>query len=563
MSSVVGKYDIIRRIAVGGMAEIFLARQIGLEGFDRLVILKTLLPDLAQEEESVRSFLDEARIAATLNHPNIVGIYEVGVQDGLHFIAMEYISGETISGLLVAAHKSEHKISPLVSARIIRDAAAGLAHAHEATTVEGVPLGIIHRDISPQNIMVREDGVAKVVDFGIARAANRLAKTSTGAVKGKVAYMAPEQLVGQELSARTDQYALGVVLWEMLTQRRRIERSDDPMRVINTVVHEDIPPPGDFRRGLPPELDAIVQRMAARDPEERYPDCHSVAFALGEVIESHAESTRETDVAAVLRTLAGETVKARKENLTPTGQTFFLESSKTKLPPEALSGANPLENEATPKRPRLVASLAFFAVIVAAVLGWYTAQTAERQVLAAEPVADAGTPTVAVATPKSATLQIVTTPAGATVRSGSMVLGTTPLETSQLAPDARHVLEIGKKGFVAQSVTVDVTEGPQDPVEIQLAPVPPPVRSRAKSRTNPTSQASADSKKEGFLTLETVPWTKVSIDGKPYGLTTLVRVKLAPGKHTLHMTNAAAGVNAKRVVEIAPGKTRKMKIDLR
>ncbi|MEO1174282.1 MAG: serine/threonine-protein kinase, partial [Myxococcota bacterium] len=236
MSAVVGKYDIVRRLAVGGMAEIFLARQVGLEGFDRLVILKTLLPDLAQDEESVRSFLDEARIAATLNHPNIVGIYEVGVWEGLHFIAMEYISGETISGLLVAAHKNQRSISPLVSARIIRDAAAGLAHAHDATTIEGSPLGIIHRDISPQNIMVREDGVAKVVDFGIARAANRLARTSTGAVKGKVAYMAPEQLVGRPLSARTDQYALGVVFWEMLTQRRRIERSDDPMRVINTVV---------------------------------------------------------------------------------------------------------------------------------------------------------------------------------------------------------------------------------------------------------------------------------------------------------------------------------------
>lgn len=567
MSTVAGKYDIVRRIAVGGMGEIFLARQFGLEGFDRLVILKTLLPDLAQDEEAVRSFLDEARIAATLNHPNIVGIYEVGVWEGLHFIAMEYISGETISGLLSAAHKTKQTVPPLVSARIIRDAAAGLSHAHEATSIDGSPLGIIHRDVSPQNIMVREDGVAKVVDFGIARAANRLARTSTGAVKGKVGYMAPEQLQGRELSARTDQYALGVVLWEMLVQRRRIERSDDPMRAIHTIVYNDIEPPGNHRRGIPPELDAIVQRMAARDPEQRYPDCKAVVLALEEVIESQEQSTRETDVAGVLSALAGEAVKARKENVTPSGQSFFLESSKSdvKRPSAGAEGTTAVVDAVRPKRRWLGAtlSLAIAAGILAGLVWTFSPQIFDGgapSATVAQPEVQAAVTPAPAPDPVVATLRVESTPDGATVRSGSLVLGTTPLVTTQLAPNAHHVLEIDKKGFQPKSLEVELGQGDQAPVQVELEALPEPkARPKPRSRPAPTAAVAAD----GYLTLETVPWTQVSIDGKPYGLTTLVRVKLPAGKHQLRMTNEGAGIDETRLVTIPAGKTRKMKIDLR
>ncbi len=563
MTSVAGKYDIVRRIAVGGMGEIFLARQSGLEGFDRLVILKTLLPDLAQDEEAVRSFLDEARIAATLNHPNIVGIYEVGIWDRLHFIAMEYISGETISGLLSAAHKTQQNLPPLVSARIIRDAAAGLAHAHEATAIDGTPLGIIHRDVSPQNIMVREDGVAKVVDFGIARAANRLARTSTGAVKGKVGYMAPEQLQGRELSARTDQYALGVVLWEMLAQKRRIERSDDPMRAIHTIVYNDIEPPGNHRRGIPPELDAIVQRMAARDPEQRYSDCKAVALALDEVIESQAESTRETDVAGVLATLAGDAVKARKENVTPSGQSFFLESSKSNAA-RVLSDAHgetetALVEQHRPRKSWMPAALALVVVLgTAGGLVWTFAPDLFNRVTSGPSAGEPSVETVAASppVPLTATLVVDSVPEGATVRSGTLVLGTTPLSTTQLAPNARHVLEIDMKGYETETIAVDLGAGEQAPVRVELEALPPP---KPRNRSAAKPQLAGD----GFLTLETVPWTEVSIDGKPYGLTTLVRVKLPAGQHLLRMTNNGAGIDETRTVTISSGKTRKMKINLR
>ncbi|MEM6731272.1 MAG: PEGA domain-containing protein, partial [Myxococcota bacterium] len=377
---------------------------------------------------------------------------------------------------------------------------------------------------------------------------------TTGAVKGKVGYMSPEQLQGRALTPRADQYALGVVLWEMLTGTRRIDRSDDPMKAINTVVYRDIEPPGNQRRGVPPELDAIVLRMAAREPDERYPDCGAVALALDELIESAAEATRETDVAGVLSDLAGDAVKARKQNVTPTGRSMLFEKSK----PDALRPSEePTEvTELPPTGARLpMWGWALVTVLLLGVLGvggWYTWSRG-----APEPVVAPAVPVSEAVAPAPARLQVRSVPAGATVRSGTLVLGTTPLETSQLAPNARHVLEIGKRGFVPKTVEVALGEGEQEPVLVELdaIPAPPP-------KTRPTP-ARRDSNEDGYLTLETVPWTEVSIDGKPYGLTTLVRVKLPPGPHELHLTNEGAGVDAKRTVQIAPGKTRKMKINLR
>src|SRR5581483_11713456 len=208
------KYEIQHRLAVGGMGEVFYAVQRGaVKGFERPVILKNLLPDLAQQEGFIEQFLDEARVAATLNHPNVVSIYEVGLWNGTYFIAMEYIGGRNLSQLIKASLKKNLPIPPAVVARIIHDAAVGLDHAHSAKDGQGRSLNIVHRDISPQNIMVREDGVTKVVDFGIARASNRASRTATGAVKGKLAYMAPEQVTSRNVTGLADQFALGVVLW--------------------------------------------------------------------------------------------------------------------------------------------------------------------------------------------------------------------------------------------------------------------------------------------------------------------------------------------------------------
>ncbi|HEY4222347.1 MAG TPA: serine/threonine-protein kinase, partial [Myxococcota bacterium] len=248
---VFGRYQIIRRLAVGGMGEVFLARQSGVAGFDRLVILKSLLPDLALQDDFVNQFLDEARVAATLNHPNIVSIYEVGQWNGTYFIAMEYIRGDNLSRLQRASERAKRKIPLDVAAFIIHDAAHALDHAHKALDLKGAPLHIVHRDVSPQNIMVRTDGVTKVVDFGIAKAANRSSRTATGLLKGKVQYMAPEQVQGVELDGRADQFALGVVLWEMVAGRKLFQGGND-IDILRAVISAPIPRASSVVPDLPP-----------------------------------------------------------------------------------------------------------------------------------------------------------------------------------------------------------------------------------------------------------------------------------------------------------------------
>ena len=211
---------------MGGMGEVFVARQTGIAGFDRLVILKNLLPDLAKQEELVNQFLDEARVAATLNHPNIVSILEVGEWEGVYYLAMEYIQGADLVALQIEAYKKKKPIPIAVAAQIVHDAAQGLDHAHHATNMSGEPLNIVHRDISPHNIMIRTDGVGKVVDFGIAKASGRLTRTATGMIKGKLHYMSPEQIQGHNITGATDQFALGVVLWEMVARRRLFKEKE-------------------------------------------------------------------------------------------------------------------------------------------------------------------------------------------------------------------------------------------------------------------------------------------------------------------------------------------------
>ena len=300
MSSVFGKYEKIRRLAQGGMGEVFLARQTGV--LDRLAILKALRGDLAKEKEFVEQFLDEARVAATLNHPNIVAIYDVGDWYGTYYIAMEYIAGEDLSKLWYAAAKAGVGLPFQVSVRIVMEAAMGLDHAHRAKDVRGSPLNIVHRDISPQNIMVRADGVTKLVDFGIAKAANKSSRTQAGMVKGKLQYMSPEQVRGEALDGRSDQFSLGIVIWEMCTGRR-LFKADTEINTLQKILQNPIPKPSQHVPGFPPELEAIVLRMLERDPARRYNNVGDVAARLKEYLDRTSLQSGEVSVAAFVQQL--------------------------------------------------------------------------------------------------------------------------------------------------------------------------------------------------------------------------------------------------------------------
>jgi serine/threonine protein kinase/tetratricopeptide (TPR) repeat protein len=314
MALVFGKYEKIRRIAQGGMGEVFLARQTGV--LDRLAILKQLRADLASEREFVDQFLDEARVAATLNHPNIVSIYDVGESNNTYYIAMEYVPGEDLSKLWYAAAKAGVGLPFQVSVRICYEAALGLDHAHKARDVRGSPLNIVHRDVSPQNIMVRGDGVVKLVDFGIAKAANKSSRTQTGMVKGKLQYMSPEQVRGEALDGRSDQFSLGVVLWEMCTGRR-LFKADTEINTLQKILQAPIPKPSDHVPGFPPELETTILKMLQRDVEKRFRHLSEAANELKTYLDRAALSTGETTVAGFVQQILGKELDERVRDLTP------------------------------------------------------------------------------------------------------------------------------------------------------------------------------------------------------------------------------------------------------
>lgn len=264
-----GKYQIFRKLAVGGMAELFLAKQTGLGSFERTVVLKCILPHLAQEEQFITMFLDEARVASLLNHPNIVQIYEIGEVDGVCYIAMEYIRGPNLKAFRKRLYQRNPRPHYSLFAGIVAQTAAGLHNAHEATDERGMPLEIVHRDISPTNLLLSYSGAVKLVDFGVAKAAIQEHKTRAGMVKGKYRYMSPEQILAKPVDRRSDLYALGAILYELTTNVVVFSRRTEA-ETIQAVHQEPIMPPISLIEGFPSELNDIIMKCLERDVEKRY-----------------------------------------------------------------------------------------------------------------------------------------------------------------------------------------------------------------------------------------------------------------------------------------------------
>ena len=306
-----GPYELIKRIATGGMAEIFLARKAGVEGFEKFLVLKRILPHLAENEEFVQMFLHEAKVAVRLNHPNIVTVHDLGKADGAYFIAMEYIHGEDVRKLW---RKSEAKRRPIpvpLVCRIVMDAAAGLSYAHRKSDAAGGPLNIIHRDVSPQNILVSFEGGVKVADFGIAKAADQASQTRSGVLKGKYSYMSPEQASGKEIDQRTDQFALGTVLWELLVSERLFKRNTD-VQTLGAVSECKVPNPWEANPRVPEDLGHICLKAMARDPDERFADLHEMHMALDDWLLANRLPSSSAHLSAYLDELYADRLAREK-----------------------------------------------------------------------------------------------------------------------------------------------------------------------------------------------------------------------------------------------------------
>ena len=300
-----GRYELIRRIAAGGMGEIYLARSTGTGGFEKTVIIKTILPHLAEEEEFVDKFLDEGRIVVNLAHGNIVPVFDMDEIDGEYFIAMEYVPGRDLRDVLEALREKGETMPPELAAYIVSEVCEGLGYAHRQTDEEGESLEIVHRDVSPSNVLLSTEGEVKIIDFGIARAADRRAKSLSGRIQGKCCYMSPEQARGGSLDHRSDIFSTGVVLYEMLTGARPFE-GDSDLKSLELVRECEYDPPSLLDGRVPEELDAIVERALAEEPEERYQKIDQMGVDLMEFLVERGRAVTSGEVAEFLDELFPE-----------------------------------------------------------------------------------------------------------------------------------------------------------------------------------------------------------------------------------------------------------------
>ncbi|MGE0784239.1 MAG: serine/threonine protein kinase [Sandaracinaceae bacterium] len=327
---IAGRYEVLAPIAAGGMAAVFLARARTGAGFGKLVALKCIRPELAREQAFIQMFLDEARVSMSIDHPNVATVFDAGEDRGTYYLAMEYLHGETLHAVLrrwAKGSMQQPSDATELIARVVADAAAGLHAAHELRGRDGTPLDVVHRDVSPQNIFLTYGGAVKVVDFGIMKALGRLQpSTVVGALKGKAAYMSPEQLEARPLDRRSDVWALGVVLWEGLTSRRLFKRDQD-VETIGAILEWTPPAPSSIEPTVSADLDRIVHTALSRDPAGRYATARDLASDLNAAIAKRGQHVGMQEVADRMRATLGARIAERDA---------WLESARQRRPTAAL-----------------------------------------------------------------------------------------------------------------------------------------------------------------------------------------------------------------------------------
>ncbi|HEX7843401.1 MAG TPA: serine/threonine-protein kinase [Kofleriaceae bacterium] len=297
-----GKYSLLGHLATGGMAEVWLARQLGIQGFEKIVVIKRARPELT-DAETTQLFLDEARLVATLEHPNIAQVYEIGAVNGSYFFVMEYVDGADLRRLIEAAIAKRHPITLADALYIITHVCTALHYAHEKHDLEGRPLRLIHRDVSPSNVLVSHDGAIKVCDFGIAKAKNRKTEdTQSGVLKGKFSYMSPEQCSSKPIDRRSDVFSIGILLYELSTLTKLFRGTSD-FALLQQIVEKPIPPPSLRVPTYPRELEKIVMKALAKSPDDRYPTAQALQLDLEEFAREHKLAMSSIRIAKLMGAL--------------------------------------------------------------------------------------------------------------------------------------------------------------------------------------------------------------------------------------------------------------------
>lgn len=312
------RYSIIEKIDAGGMAEVFKGKAASLRGFEKLVAIKRVLPSLSKNTKFIGMFLDEARLSLHLNHANVVQTFDIGMTDNAYFIVMEWIDGSNLKGILETVVERQMRLAREQAVYIAIEICKGLSHAHNRKDPDGRPLNIVHRDVSPPNVLLSREGEVKLVDFGLAKAASQVAVTDPGVVKGKFGYLCPEAAYGKTVDVRADVFATGIVLWEMLAGRRLFEGATD-LQTVEQVRAARVPSLVNEVPDLEPRLDAIIQKALARDPRERYQSTEALGHDLARYLFENKLLVTSYDIAMLVkRVLALRDEKRRSAPLSST-----------------------------------------------------------------------------------------------------------------------------------------------------------------------------------------------------------------------------------------------------
>lgn len=564
----IGRYVLISPLASGGMAEIWLARQSGLHGFEKIVVVKRMIGALQNDPDHVAMFLSEARLAAGLSHRHVVQIYELGEDKGSFFIVMEFVEGESLARIYKANRTAKTAMPVPIAVQLIAWAAEGLHYAHTLTDGEGKTKGIIHRDVSPQNLLLTADGSIKLVDFGIAKVASE--ETSSGKLKGKIAYMPPEQARAEQLDPRADVFALGVVLFELVSNTRLFGKMDD-LEILNHLIsNQPMPHCVERNPDAPKELDALIARAMAPLREERFASARDFQTALENWLSATGQRASTAEIADYLNRLFPQRAIERRtlleaarkgEALAPqlASNLFTGDSGSGSVsePSHVTKRSNPSTDQdlvpthdvsmsfEPPRRPPSKTPF-FVALAVGFLVLSGGAWLVIRPSPAVEVVPDAGAPVVA-----RASLAIECTPI-ATVLLDGKPAGSTPLTLNELAL-GEHTVEVRAPGHHDQRRTITLSAGEKLQLMFALekdAPVAVVVDAGAPVKATPVV-----ARANGKLNLRTTPWTSVYLGKKKLGDTPLVGVSLPAGSHVLKVVNAEAGVQSSIEVTIQANKT--------
>jgi serine/threonine-protein kinase len=303
------RYRVIEKLASGGMAEVFRAESAGIEGFKKKVAIKRVLPHLGRKQKFISMFLDEARLSAHLSHSNVVQVFDIGMGDDTYFIVMEFVDGADLKAIAETRRKHGREFPLEEAVYIATRTCDGLTYAHELTDQDGRPIGIVHRDMSPPNVLITKFGEVKIADFGLAKATTQLEKSEPGIIKGKFAYLSPEAAMGQEVDERADIFAVGVILWELLAGRRLFAGESD-YQTVKLVQQANVPAPSTLNPRVPPELDRVILRALTRDPDARYRRARELAQDLNAFLFHHGRPVGPWDIADLVL----ETMDARRRD---------------------------------------------------------------------------------------------------------------------------------------------------------------------------------------------------------------------------------------------------------